>query len=402
MHGRSAVPRSSGPRPTGVGGRPALHRLLPAAALLLLATHAAATGWRDRFIDPADGMLDMSEWLLDHKGFLPVPIVITEPAVGYGAGVALVFFRESLRDAVQRSQASGHVTPPDVFGVGGFATENGTKGLAGGGQWTFLEDRYRYRGGLGDFTVNLDFYGVGGRLPLPVEKIGYTLHGFASFQQGMMRLGASDTFAGVRWIYLDLATHLDVAAEDAGLTPKELAKRSSGLGVTLEHDSRDNIFTPNRGALAVIEANFYDRAIGSTNDFQTYRAHVFDYLALSPDWTLGLRADARLARGDVPFYMLPFIDLRGIPAARFQDTNVGVLEAELRYDITERWSVVGFFGAGFAWGARESFADAEKPVSGGAGFRYLIARRLGLYAGVDFARSTVDRAFYIQVGTGWR
>ena len=110
-----------------------------------------------------------------------------------------------------------------------------------------------------------------------------------------------------------------------------------------------------------------------------------------------------LARGDVPFYMLPFIDLRGIPAARFQDTNVGVLEAELRYDITERWSVVGFFGGGFAWGERiSSFADAERPVSGGVGFRYLIARRLGIYAGIDFAQSTVDRALYIQVGSGWR
>ena len=64
--------------------------------------------------------------------------------------------------------------------------------------------------------------------------------------------------------------------------------------------------------------------------------------------------------------------------------------------------MVGFYGGGFAWGARDSFADAEKPLSGGAGFRYLIARRLGLYAGVDFAWSTVDRAFYIQVGNGWR
>jgi len=399
MHRRFAVPHVSASRPTCAGWRGAL---LAAVVLGLLATQAAASEWLQRFVDPADGMFDMSEWLLDHKGFLPVPIVITEPAVGYGAGVALVFFRESIRDAVRRTDASGHVTPPDVFGAGAFATENGTKGAAGGGQWTFLDDRYRYRGGIGEFTVNLDFYGVGGRLPTPVNKIAYTLHGFGSFQQGMVRLGASDTYAGVRWIYLDLATHLDVAAEDAVLTPRELAKRSSGLGVTLEHDSRDNIFTPNRGMVAAFEANFYDTSIGSSNDFQAYRAHVFDYLPLSSDWTLGLRADARLARGDVPFYMLPFIDLRGIPAARFQDTNVAVLEAELRYDVTERWSVVGFYGGGFAWGTRDSFADAEKPLSGGLGFRYLIARRLGLYAGVDFAWSTVDRAFYIQVGNGWR
>lgn len=100
--------------------------------------------------------------------------------------------------------------------------------------------------------------------------------------------------------------------------------------------------------------------------------------------------------------MLPFIDLRGIPAARFQDENVAVLEAELRVDVTPRWSLVGFGGTGRAWGERMSFSRADKPWSGGLGFRYLIARRLGLYVGMDFAHSTVDNAFYIQLGNGWR
>jgi hypothetical protein len=378
-----------------------LLRCLIAAGVMTTAANAAGTVL-DRFIDPADGMFDMSEWLLDHKGFLPVPIVVTEPAVGYGAGVALVFFRESLRDVARRSEAGGHVIPPDVFGIGALATENGTKGAAAGGQWTFRNDRYRYRGGIGDVSINLDFFGVGGRLPIPIEKIGYNLQGFGSFQQGMIRLGEGDTFAALRWVYLDLKTRLDVDAADAGLSARQLARRSSGLGAALEHDSRDNIFTPNRGFIGAAEATFYDPSIGSSNRFQAYRAHVFDYFPIASRWTLALRADARTARGDVPFYMLPFIDMRGIPAARFQDENVAVLETEVRYDIDERWSVVGFVGTGRAWGRRISFSDAEKPASGGAGFRYLIARRLGLYAGLDYAKSTVDEAIYIQVGHAWR
>ena len=52
----------------------------------------------------------------------------------------------------------------------------------------------------------------------------------------------------------------------------------------------------------------------------------------------------------------------------------------------ERWAVVGFLGTGRAWGNRVSFDDADRPVSGGLGFRYLIARRLGLYAGIDVAK----------------
>jgi hypothetical protein len=371
-------------------------------ACALMGDRAMASEWLDGVIDAGDGKIDLSEWLLDRKGFLPVPIVITEPAVGYGGGIGLMFINGTLRDAARKSQEGGHVVPPDIYGLAAFATENGTKGVAAGGQWTFLDDRFRYRGGLGDFSVNLDYYGAGGQSPFPIQQIGYNLKGFASFQQGMVRLGDSDTFMGVRWIYLDLATRLDIDADSAGLTSRELARRNSGLGVALEHDSRDNVFTPNAGWVGAAEATFYSQRIGSDNDFKAYRAHVFSYLRLHPDWTLGLRADGRAARGEVPLYMLPYVELRGIPAVRLQDTNVGVLEAEARFDTDPRWALVGFAGTGRAWGTRTNFAGADKAVAGGLGFRYLIARRLGLYVGMDFARSSLDEAFYIQVGSAWR
>lgn len=250
--------------------------------------------------------------------------------------------------------------------------------------------------------ANLDFYGIGGFLPIPIPKIGYTLKGFGSFQQGMLRLGDSSTFVGARWVYLDVTSTLDVDAGSIGLTPSELAKRSSGLGAVVEHDSRDNIFTPNRGWIGAVEATFYAKSLGGANDFQAYRGHVFSYWPVTDRLTIGLRADYRLARGDVPFYFLPFIDMRGIPAARYQDTNTGVLETEIRYDVTSRWVVVGFIGAGRAWGRKDSFDDAPSAVSKGAGFRYLIARRLGLYVGVDYARGPEDDVFYLQVGSAWR
>ena len=41
-------------------------------------------------------------------------------------------------------------------------------------------------------------------------------------------------------------------------------------------------------------------------------------------------------------------------------------------------------------------------MAGGAGFRYLIARKLGLYTGIDVARGPETTAFYIQVGSAWR
>ena len=40
------------------------------------------------FRDSTDNAIDVSDWLLNKKGFLVVPSLITEPAVGYGAAAA--------------------------------------------------------------------------------------------------------------------------------------------------------------------------------------------------------------------------------------------------------------------------------------------------------------------------
>ena len=369
------------------------------AAALLLSPGSRAQS----FTDPEDGALDMSEFMIDYKGFLPVPLLITEPAVGYGGGLGLIFVRNSLRERQEEGKQSGHVTPPDVFGAFFAATENGTKFAAVGGMFSFGEDdRWRYRGGIGRVDANLDFYGVGGQLGNGDRSIGFNLNGWASSQQGLLRLGDSNHYLALRWIYLDLRVTFDPTRPEPAFAPRSRTLTSSGVGPSLEHDSRDNIFTPNRGWQGAIDALFYSPEISSDNRFQTYRAHAFVYTPFGRDFVLGTRLDARAARGDVPFYQLPFIDIRGVPKGRYQDENVSVLEGELRWNATPRWALIGFFGGGRAWGLQERFGEANTVFAGGAGFRYLIARRLGIYMGLDVARGPDETAFYIQVGGAWR
>ena len=79
--------------------------------LTFLASFQSFSEDRGLFTDPEDGALDASEWLLDRSGFLPVPIIITEPAIGYGGGAAVLFFRESIR---QHSVGRDRLSPPDI------------------------------------------------------------------------------------------------------------------------------------------------------------------------------------------------------------------------------------------------------------------------------------------------
>jgi len=365
--------------------------------LLLFFAGAALAAERSVFTDPEDGALDMSEWLLDKKGFLPVPIIVTEPAIGYGGGLALLWFRESLGER----RAQGRLSPPDIFGGALAATENGTTLAGGFGLVSFGQENWRWRGFIGRPDVNLDFYGAGGDLGTGQQHVGYNLEGWATTQHLLRRIGDSDNWVGVRWNYLDFNARFDSSR------PQPIAQgvreiQSSGFGVFLEHDSRDNFFTPSRGWKGYVESAFYSPDFGGEAKYQTYRANAFGYVPMSKALILGGRIDARAARGDVPFYQLPFIEMRGIPFFRYQDENVGLVEAELRWNVTPRWALVGFAGTGRTWGTSKSFSDADSASSWGLGFRRLMARRLGIYMGIDIARGPEETAFYIQAGSAWR
>lgn len=60
------------------------------------------------------------------------------------------------------------------------------------------------------------------------------------------------------------------------------------------------------------------------------------------------------------------------------------------------------WGVGKAYGQRSDWSEAESVAAGGVGFRYLIARKLGLYSGIDVARGPETTAIYLQVGSAWR
>jgi len=99
--------------------------------------------------------------------------------------------------------------------------------------------------------------------------------------------------------------------------------------------------------------------------------------------------------------MLPYIDMRGIPTARYQG-NVDILsEAEMRWDVVKRWSIMAYAGAGKAFDEWSEFSDANWAWSYGTGFRYLLAREFKLRVGIDVAHGPDTWAYYIVFGSNW-
>lgn len=366
------------------------------AFLITLAT-SPVCALPDRFADDEDGKLDLSEHLLEHKGMLPVPIVITEPAVGYGGGLAGLFFDQPLGEALQTSmEEGGRPVPPNITAAAAFKTDNGTWGGLVGHRHTWKQDKYRYGGGFGKASINLDYYGLLGR---PRQ---YNLDGIGLFQQFLARAGDSSWLFGARYVLLKVDARFGQGwPEELGPEPQKDVDIGR-LSLVADSDTRNNIFSPTRGHF--IEAEWVQASpnLGGNSSYKQANIRGFNWQPLGGQLVLGLRGDLQTSSGDIPFFAQPYVNLRGVQAARYQNENAAVVEGELWWMFSSRWSVLGFGGGGRAWGRRIDFGDAENVTAGGVGFRYLLARKLGLHAGLDVASGPDGNIFYIQVGSPWR
>jgi hypothetical protein len=186
-----------------------IHLLL----FLLLLPFTAAAGWLgDTFIDPSDGQFDVSRWLAEKRGPLPVPIIITEPAVGYGGGAALLYFHGKpgdIPDGVSvfdppPPNEKGRQSPPSISCVAGALTENGTWPGAGFHFGVWKNDTIRYIGALARTSLEMNFYGLdSGSGILGDNPVEFNLVGNLLYQEIKFRLWQSDFMLGGQYIFLD-------------------------------------------------------------------------------------------------------------------------------------------------------------------------------------------------------
>jgi hypothetical protein len=352
------------------------------------------------FRDPEDGALDVSGFLSTRVGFLPIAMPITEPAVGFGLSMGLTFFHDKPQ-VVNYPGQPPRVIMPSITAVIGAGTEKGTWaiGVAHVGIWN--EGKIRYVGALGYTNLDLDWFGKGDRLG--DSPISYTNDVLFLYQKITFKLGDTNFYVGPQ--YRLLATDASFARDSTigGIPAFQLQSQTAGLGAIVAYDSLDQPFSPTRGIRGEVSYSQQSDVFGGDFDYGRLNFFGITYVPLGDKFVLGLHVDGGLITGGpAPFYDLPGLMLRGIPRGRYVDNASLLAEAELRYDITKRWSLIAFGGAGRVADSFGDLGSAETQAAVGGGFRYLIARQYGLRMGLDLAYGDDgDFTVYVTVGTGW-
>jgi outer membrane protein assembly factor BamA len=265
----------------------------------------------------------------------------------------------------------------------------------------WLDDRLKTVAGVVDASINLDFHGIGEASPLDQHPLGYNLHPIGGMVQASYRLGDTRVWAGLSYAFAATDVNFDAPAGTPGLPDFQRETKEGGLTPSVTYDSRDNVFTPNTGSYVELGVGVFSQYLGGDDEFQRARLIAMRFTPLAKSLYLGVRAEAAASFGDEPFYMRPYVALRGVPVMQHQGEETAQLEAELRWQFYERFSLVGFAGGGAAWNDFAQFDSTQTIVAGGAGFRYELAKKYGIHAGLDVAFSRDTTAVYIQVGSAW-
>lgn len=355
-------------------------------------------------IDDTDGMPDMSNYLSENRyGFLPIPVVITEPAIGYGGGLFALFLHDTADSKAAKSRPDAPAIPPAMSAFGGGATQNGTWFVGGGHRHTWHNDSIRYLVALGYADINLDIYsgdivGFGQGKGISTQTRGY-----GGMQKLLFRVADTPFFLGGSQFYAQTKISADNRVINRALQ-RGLGEESasSAVGLIAQYDTTDNFFYPRNGLSATGEYQFYTGFLGGNYRYDMLTLDGKYFQPLGQEFTLALAANYQsLSRHDshLPPMARPYINLRGISRYRYQGDYVSTVQTQLAWQMAPRWILQGFVAAGSASKTADDLYR-QTEVAYGGGFRYLIARQFGLHTGVDVAFSDSEQAVYFNVGAG--
>lgn len=351
--------------------------------------------------DSTDGAFDLSDYIIDANGFVPVPYIITEPALGGFGGALIPVFIKKRPPYIDSIKGQERITPiaPDITGGAGMYTVNGSwfTGLFRSG--TFVKSRIKYIAGGGFGSINMNYYRT---IPNKGEKeFEFNIKAYTASLQAIKRIGFSHWYAGLKYFFVSTDVKYKGGDTPVFVKPIEYSSIVSQLGAIVELDNRDNVFTPDRGMKLHVEGIRSDNIFGSDYNYWRMNYYTYIYRPLSKKLVGGLRLDGQQTFGDVPFYLLPYIDMRGVAANRYQGKADLLSELEFRWDFYRRWSFMLYSGAGKAFDEWSDFGSSKWVLSYGSGFRYLVARKFNLRMGIDLAKGPDTWAYYIVFGSNW-
>ncbi|HNU93084.1 MAG TPA: BamA/TamA family outer membrane protein [Spirochaetota bacterium] len=266
-------------------------------------------------------------------------------------------------------------------------------------------EKYHLVGELEYYYYPNYFYGIGNETR-EEEREGYA-SSTVRFRSDLQREIAHRLYLG--FVYHYERTVIEESEEGGAIESKDVpgsdSSRASGIGLSLNLDTRDNGFSPTRGGLYQFSAVSFDRMFGSRYQFIRHTLDLRKYLPLWRGHVLALQGYANVIYGEAPFEMLSLMGgkklMRGLFEGRYRDNAMVVTQGEYRFPLWWRFGAVAFAGVGDVARRVQDFEPDEFKFTYGGGLRFSINPQEKINMRLDVGRSSDLTGFYITIGEAY-
>lgn len=367
-----------------------LFRVLPALAAVALLSQAAIA--QDPKTDTRPGIApdireDETKLKVQRGDFVIVPIPISNPTLDTGLVVGAAYF-------YPQSEEEKKLQPASLTAAGGMYTSNASRAFALVQQNYWKRNTWRFTGALGAADLRLTL--LAPDQTLTGQSVDWRINGEFLFAKLSRKL-TGNWYGGVNMRLVNAAQSIGAGVSSSAfdLGPDV---RSSGLGMSVEFDSRDMPLNTFSGRYFKADALFNDEAIGSNQTYQSYGLAYRSYHDVGDSLVLAWELQACKRGGSAPLWDACTIKLRGFSATDYLGKVSGSGQLEARWRLSKRWGLVGFAGSGYVGNSFSGVREHEAIPSYGAGVRFMVLAAKRINIRLDYARSTDSNAVHFSVG----
>jgi len=326
--------------------------------------------------------------------FLVVPFIVRSPETSWGFGsAAAYFFKTKKRDDTIRTS--------DINLVGLYTLRNQTV-IVLGSTIFFPKEKsiFRFQSSYSYYPDY--FWGLGNDSPTDAKE-EYTLKQFFFNPQVIFR--AYDQFYLGFTFELQDVNDFTYKKETSLFDLQSIEGRyggfTSGAGVLLTWDTRNNSYSPGKGTFAELNVTRFSEFLGSDFEFTSYLVDVRKFFPLGRNRVLGAQAYTRINEGNIPIRYLAMLGgneiMRGYYKGRFADNSMAAFQLEVRQHLFWRLGVVAFGSIGQVSNRVRDFNIGDFHAAGGGGLRIRLHEKEKLNLRVDVGFGENSMGVYVMM-----
>jgi outer membrane protein assembly factor BamA len=332
---------------------------------------------------------------LAHKNKLSgFPIIFYTPETSFGFGGAGIYAFRFRKDSAQ-------IYPSQIqFGVA--YTTNNQLLLYFPFRIYANNSKYLLYGELGYYRYSYFFYGVGNEQDKDFKE-KYSVN-FPRIRINILRQLTPDIYLGIRYWYEDF--DITERTLDGQLITDEVAGGkggvTSGLGIVGNWDTRDNLFSPQKGFFleSVIHRN--QAELGSEFEYTRYSVDFSQYFSFQKQSVFAYNIFWDWIEGNPPFNQMALLGgtkkMRGFYEGRYRDKKLLLAQLEYRQHLFWRMGMVAFLNYGAVSDKTENFRWDKTRLTYGTGLRFALNPKEKINIRLDAGFGKNSAAYYFTIG----